>query len=159
MRDKNKILDEAIEAGLRKCRSFKASGDFTQHLMKRIAAENKSILEERRSDRIVKYVIGTFSFLMLGFTFMLGMMSKSASVSTDDSGGLAFNTMRRSNSILETMVSYIQEMFTSVLSFFGLSLSSGSINIILVVVLVAIVYLVGERLFLRGKLKSSIEVK
>lgn len=159
MRDKNKILDEAIESGLRKSRSYRASGDFTAHLMKRIAAENKSILEERKSDRIVKYVIGSFSFLMLGFTFLLGMMSKTASVNSDDTGGLAFNTMQRSNSILETMISYIQGAFTSLLSFFGLSLSSGSINIILVVVLVAIVYLVGERLFLRGKLKSSMEVK
>ncbi len=159
MRDKNKILDEAIEAGLRKSRNYRASGDFTQHLMKRIAAENKSILEERRSDRIVKYVIASFSFLMLGFTFMLGMMSKSASVNADDNGGLAFNTMQRSNSIVETLVGYIQGIFTTVLSFFGLSLSSGSINIILVVVLVAIVYLVGERLFLRGKFKSSMQVK
>ncbi|HMT10932.1 MAG TPA: hypothetical protein PKA39_04845, partial [Ignavibacteria bacterium] len=113
MRDKNKILDEAIEAGLRKCRSFKASGDFTQHLMKRIAAENKSILEERRSDRIVKYVIGTFSFLMLGFTFMLGMMSKSASVSTDDSGGRGFYTKGRCHPRLAGMGSYIQEKVTS----------------------------------------------
>ena len=44
MSDKNKILDETIEAGLRKRRSYRASGDFTAHLMKRIAPEVKSLL-------------------------------------------------------------------------------------------------------------------
>ena len=159
MRDKNKYIDEIIDAKLRKSSVAKASGDFTSHLMKRITAENKALMEERKSDRIVKYVIGSFSFLMLAFTFTLGIISKSAAVNSEESTGVAFDTMQRSNSILETMVYYIQAFFNNVLSFFGLSLSSSSINIILVVVLVAAVYLVGERLFLRGKLKSSMEAK
>lgn len=159
MRDKNKYIDDIIDAKLRKSSVSIPSGDFTSHLMKRITAENKALMEERKSDRVVKYIIGSFSFLMLAFTFTLGILSKNASVKTEDSSGLAFDTVQRSNSWIESMVFYIQGFFAEVLSFFGVTLSSGSINIILVVILVALVYLVGERLFLRSKMKQSIEVK
>ncbi|HMQ78352.1 MAG TPA: hypothetical protein PKE39_08845 [Ignavibacteria bacterium] len=159
MREKNKYIDEIIDAKLRKSRLSTASGDFTSHLMKRITAENKALMEEKKSDRVVKYIIGSFSFMMLAFTFAIGLISKSAAVNTDETTGVAFDTMQRSSSWLESMVYYIQGFFTNVLSFFGLSLSSSSINIILVVILVAVIYLVGERLFLRGKMKQSMQVK
>ena len=157
MREKNKYIDEIIDAKLRKSRLSTSSGDFTSHLMKRITAENKALMEEKKSDRVVKYIIGSFSFMMLAFTFAIGLISKSAGVNTDETTGVAFDTMQRSNTWLETMFYYIQGFFTNVLSFFGLSLSS--INIILVVILVAVIYLVGERLFLRGKMKQSMQVK
>ena len=159
MRDNNKYIDEILDSKLRKSRLSNATGDFTSHLMKRITAENKALMEEKKSDRVVKYIIGSFSFLMLAFTFAMGILSKRAAVNSDESAGIAFDTMQRSNSILDTMVYYIQSFFTSVLSFFGVSLSGSSVNIILVVVLVAAVYLVGERLFLRGKFKSSMQSK
>ncbi len=159
MRDKNKYIDEILDVKLRKSKLSAATGDFTSHLMKRIIAENKALMEEKKSDRIVKYVIGSFSFMMLALTLFLGFISKTSSVNSDETISVAFDTLQRSNSILETMVYYIQSLFTNVLSFFGLSLSSGSVNIILVVILVAAVYLIGERLFLRGKLKSSMQVK
>jgi hypothetical protein len=153
MRDKEKYIDEILEAKLRKSKLSAPTSDFTSHLMK------NGLFGYTKRDRIVKYVIGSFSFMMLAFTFAMGFISKSASVNSEESTGVAFDTMQRSNSILETMIYYIQSFFTNVLSFFGVSLSSSSINIILVVILVAAVYLVGERLFLRGKLKSSMEAK
>lgn len=159
MRDKNKYIDEILEAKLRNSKLISSTGDFTSHLMKRITAENKALMEERKSDRVVKYVIGSFSFLMLALTFFLGFISKTSSVNSDETISVAFDTLQRSNSILETMIYYIQSFFTNVLQFFGFSLSSSSTNIILVVILVAAVNLIGERLFLRGKLKSSMQVK
>lgn len=159
MRDKNKFIEEIIDAKLRKSSLKQLSGDFTSHLMKRITAENKALMEERKSDRVVKYIISSFSFLMLAFTFTLGFLSKNAAVNSEETSGIAFDTVQRSNSWLESMVFYIQGFFANVLSFFGVTLSSGTVNIILVVILVALVYLVGERLFLKGKLKSSMQSK
>jgi hypothetical protein len=156
MRDKNKYIDEIVDAKLRKSSLKDTSGDFTKHLMNRIIAENKALMEERKSDRVVKYIIGSFSFLMLAFTFTLGFLAKTSSVSKEETGSVAFDTVQRSNSFLETMVYYIQTFFTNILSFFGVSLSSASINIILIVALIAIVYIAGERLFIRSKLKQSI---
>lgn len=155
MRDKNKFIDEIIDAKLKKSSLKNTTGDFAQHLMKRITAENKALAEERKSDRIVKYVIGSFSFFMIAFTFALGFLSRKSTSGSNESTGIAFDTMQRSTSFFENMVFYIQDFFTKALSFFGLSLSSGSVNIILVVVLIAVIYLVGERLIMRGKLKQG----
>jgi hypothetical protein len=47
----------------------------------------------------------------------------------------------------------------SVLDFFGVSITSGSLSIILVVFLVVAVFLIGERLFLRGRFKSGMQLK
>lgn len=159
MRDKNKYIEEFIESKLRKSGLKKTSGDFTVHLMKRITAENKALLEERKSDRIVKYAIGSFSFFVLAFTFALGIISKTEGVKSSDSTGVGFDTVQTSNSLIDRMVYYIESFFMSILNFFGLSISTSSLSIILIVVLVVAVFLIGERLFLRGRFKSSIQMK
>ena len=159
MRDKNKYIDEVIETKLRKSELTKTSADFTQHLMSRISAENKALVEERKSDRIVKYVIGAFSFLIVGFTVLLGILSKTAGKQSTDTTGVGFNTVKTSNSFIENVLYYIEMFFRNVLGFFGLSVNSSSATIIMVVVLLVAVFLIGERLFLRGKYKSSVQLK
>jgi hypothetical protein len=42
MRDKEKYIDEILEAKLRKSKLSAPTSDFTSHLMKRITAENKA---------------------------------------------------------------------------------------------------------------------
>jgi len=159
MRDKNKYIDEFLESKLRTSRLDRTSGDFTQHLMKRITAENKSLVEERKGDRIVKYAIGSFSFLILGFTLLLGFVSGSGGSKTTEGTGIGFNTVQTSSSFIESLLYYVQSFFVGVLNFFGLSLSPGSVTIMLVVVLVVVIFLAGECLFLRGRYKSSIQLK
>jgi hypothetical protein len=159
MRDKNKYIDDFIEGKLRKSSLKGTSSDFSAHLMKRISAEHKALVEERKSDRIVKYAIGSFSFLMLGFTFLLGILSKSGSTTGSETSDVGFETMQSSNSFIATVVYYVQQFFLGVLEFFGVSLTPGSMTIIMVVALVVLVFIAGERLFLRGKLRSSIQMK
>ena len=159
MRDKNKFIEDFIESRLRNSSLERASGDFTKHLMKRITAENKALMEERKSDRIVKYAIGSFSFLMLAFTVVLGIVSKTANVSSPDSAGVGFDSVQTSNSLIDTMVYYVQEFFINILKFFGVSISSGTVTIIMVVILLVAVFLIGERFILKGKLRSGIQLK
>ena len=54
----------------------------------RTAEQNKALAEERKGDRIVKYVIGSFSFLMIAFTFTLGFIARSSRVSNEESGSI-----------------------------------------------------------------------
>ena len=159
MRDQNKHIDELLESKLKKSGLKSISGDFTGHLMKRIAAENKALLEERKSEKIVKYAIGSFSFLMLAITVGLGVLSKKSVVSPSESSGVGFDSVQTSNSFIDSMVYYIQGFFMNVLEFFGVSLDRSSVTIMLVVVLVIAVFMIGERLFLRGKYKSSVQLK
>lgn len=159
MRDKNKYIEDFIESRLRNSTLKRSSGDFTNHLMKRINAENKAFLEERKSDRIVKYAIGSFSFLMLAFTFVLGFVSKTPSVSSTDSAEVGLDSVQTSNSLIDSMVYYIQGFFVNILKFFGVSLSSGTVTIILVIILLVAIFLIGERFILKGKLRSGIQLK
>lgn len=159
MRDKNKYIDEIIDGRLRSSRTSATSGDFTQHLMKRIAAENKSLAEERKSERIVKYAIGSFSMIVIAFTVGLGIISSTGTQSGGDSTGVGFNSVQTSNSLIEQAFYYIQQFFIRALNFFGVSLDSGSVNIMLIVLVLVVVFLIGERLFLRGRLRSSIQLK
>ncbi len=159
MRDKNKYIEDFIESKLRKSRLNKTSGDFTSHLMKRITAENKAFLEERKSERIVKYAIGSFSFFMLAITVGIGVLSKASGVKTGDTGGVGFDSVTTSNSFIDKLVYYVEALFVNILNFFGLSIDSGSVTILLVILLVVAVFLLGERLFLRGKLRSSVQLK
>jgi hypothetical protein len=159
MRDKEKYIEEFLESRLRKSELKRTSGDFTGHLMKRITAENKALLEERKSDRIVKYAIGSFSFLMLAFTIGIGIISKRETNATSDASGIGFDTMQTSNSFIETVLIYIQRFFMGVLEFFGVSMSPGSVTIMLVVILVVAIFFIGERVLLRGKYRSSIQMK
>ena len=159
MRDKEKYIEDFLESRLRRSDLKSTSGDFTGHLMKRITAENKALLEERKSDRIVKYAIGTFSFLMLAFTFGLGIISKTQTAATTESSGIGFETMQTSNSFIETSADLCSKFFMSVLEFFGVSISPGSVTIMLVVILVVAIFFIGERVFLRGRFRSSVQMK
>lgn len=159
MRDKNKYIDDFIDSKLKKSRLDRTSGDFTSHLMQRISAENKALLSERKSDRIVKYAIGSFSFFMLAITVGLGVLSKTAGSRTGSSTGVGFDSVSTSNSFIEKLVYYVEAFFFNILNFFGVSMDSSSLTIVLVIVLVVAVFLFGERLFLRGKLRSSIQLK
>ncbi len=159
MRDKNKYIDDIIDSRLRASKVAKPSGDFTTHLMQRISAENKSLVEERKSERIVKYAIGSFSLFVIGFTVTLGIISSTGKQTSGDPTGVGFNSVQTSNSLIEQLLYYVQSFFINALSFFGLSLDSGSINIMLIVAVLVGVFLIGERLFLRGRLKQSIQLK
>jgi hypothetical protein len=159
MREKSKYIDDITDSRLRTSRLSKTSGDFTKHLMQRISAENKVLVEERKSERIVKYVIGSFSLLIIGFTVMLGVLSGASRQTADETAGIGFSTVQTSNSLIEQLLFYIQSFFLNALNFFGISLDSGTLNIILIIALLVAVFMAGERLFLRGKLKSSIQLK
>lgn len=159
MREKSKYIEDITESRLRSSRLSKTSGDFTKHLMQRIAAENKALVEERKSERIVKYAIGSFSMLIIGFTVTLGVLSGASRQGADESAGIGFNTVQTSNSLIEQLLFYIQSFFLNALKFFGVSLDSGTLNIILIIVLLVAVFMAGERLFLRGKLKSTVQLK
>jgi hypothetical protein len=157
MRDKNKYIEDFIESKLRSGSLKKTSDDFSKHLMQRIAAENKALAEERKSERIVKYVISSFSIFAIGFTVLLGVLSSTGKQSTGE--GVEFSSIQTSNSLIEKLMYYVQSFFLDVLGFFGLSLSAGSINVMLIVILVVAVFILGERIFLRGRLKSGIQLK
>src|SRR5437762_4548659 len=102
--------------------------------MKRIAEEHKTAKEESKWDRLVKYIIGSFSFLLIGFTVTLGIISGTSSGVKSPSTGINFNpAVETSNNYLEQFFGFIESVFMSVLNFFGLSSSTRTFTVILLI--------------------------
>jgi len=158
MTNGNKKIDELLDQKLRKGSIVQPRSDFQKLLMEKVILEHKKLVEETKRERIVKYVLGSFSSLMIGFTVVMGYLSgKSGAGSTLN--GVDVETVERSNTLVSRLVSAVQSVFLYVLNFFGVSISTSTLNVALIIILVMAVFLIGERLFLRGKYKSSVQIK
>jgi len=160
MSDTNRKIEEFIDEKLRGSRLTRTSDNFTQLLMKRAAAEHKSALEEGKWDRLVKYIIGSFSTGIIAFTIVLGFISGSSGSVSNKTRGIDIGpAVETSNNYLERFLSFIESGFLNVMNFilniFGLSANSRTFTAILLVVLIISVFLVAERFILRGRLRSS----
>lgn len=156
MQNNNRKIEEFIDEKLRSSRVTKTSGDFSVHLMKRIALEHKSAKEESRWDSLVKYIIGSFSFLLIGFTVALGFISGTSKGVNNPSTGINFSpAVETSNNYLERFIGFMESVFMGVLNFFGLSSNMRTFTVILLVAAVVGVFLLAERFVLRSRLRSS----
>jgi hypothetical protein len=151
----NRKIDGFIEGKLRQTKLESTSSDFKQFVMKRVKSEYKTYAEEERRDRIAKYIIGIFSAMMVGFTFVLGYLAKSDFSSTVESTGITIEpTVETSNNILQQFPGYIQNFFVNALGLLGLTVSPQSINLIVGLILVILFYFLADRVFLKGRLRS-----
>jgi len=150
MAQSNRKIDDFLDQKLRRVPVIQPKDDFSKILMQKVITEHKRLTEETKKERIVKFVLGFFSTFMIGFTVVIGYLYGKSDVITSGSEV----TVERSNSMAGKLVTAIQSVFLSVLNFFGVSISPTTLNIALIILLVIGVYLLGERLFLRGKYKS-----
>ena len=156
MQNTNRKIEEFIDEKLRSSQLSMTSGDFGVHLMKRLAEEQKTALEQRKGDKLVKYAIGSFSFLILGLTVSLGYLSGSTASANNTSRGINLGpAVETSNNYVERFIGFFQSVFVNILNFFGLSANPKTFTIIAVVLLVISVFLVAERFVLRGRFRSS----
>jgi hypothetical protein len=156
MQNSNRKIEQFIDEKLRGSRINRTSDNFTALLMKRAAAEHKSALEESKWDRLVKYIIGSFSLLIIGSTIVLGFISGSSSNVNNPSRGIDISpAVETSNNFLDRFLGLIQSAFVNVLNFLGFTTGSKSITIIFLVVVAALVFLLAERFVLRNRLRSS----
>lgn len=159
MEQRNKKIDDFLEHRLRRSTLVKPREDFSRLLMQKVILEHKRLAEENKKERIVKYVLGSFSTFMISFTIIIGYLYGKAESVASDSGEGVSTTVEQSNSLVGRLVTVVQSLFLSVLNFFGISISTTTLNVALIIILVIGIYLIGERLFLRGKYKSSVQLK
>ncbi|HEY3251281.1 MAG TPA: hypothetical protein VGK25_09205 [Ignavibacteria bacterium] len=158
MTERNKKIDEFLDQKLRRSILVQPRDDFSQLLMQKVTLEHKRLTEENKKERIVKYVLGSFSTFMIGFTIVMGYLYGKAESTATGSVYDVNTTVERSNSLVGRLVTAVQTFFLYVLNFFGVSISATTLNIALIIILVIGIYLIGERLFLRGKYKSSLNI-
>jgi hypothetical protein len=155
MTNNHKKIDEFLDHKLRRSSLVQPRSDFQALLMQKVVAEHKKLVEETRKERIVKYALGSFSTLMIGFTIVMGYFYGRAENVTA-SGDIA---VERSNTLVSRLVSAVQSVFLYVLNFFGVSINPTTLNVAIIIILVVGIFLIGERLFLRGRYKSSVQIK
>jgi len=161
MTDIKRNIDRFLDEKLRSSGVSKTSEAFSSFLMNRISEENKKILAESKSDRVVKYVIGSFTALLIGITVLMGVLSgSSASVHSSRETAVNFSpAIESSNNYLERFISFIQSIFAGLLNLLGISASSKSFSIILMIVAVVTLFLAADKFLMRGKLRSETTMK
>src|SRR3989304_6420134 len=98
MTNGKKRIDEFLEQKLRRSALVQTKSDFQGLLMQKVVLEHKKLTEENRKEKIVKYVLGSFSTFMIGFTIIIGYMSgKTESISTG-------TTVERSTTLVGRLV-------------------------------------------------------
>jgi hypothetical protein len=123
--------------------------------MKRIESEYTLSLQEARSDRIAKYVIGAFSSLILIVTVFFGYLAKSDVSNKIESTGIKFEpAVETSTNYFQQFIAFVQDFSINVLSFFGLSVSLQTVNVIAGLIVVFTFFFLADRIFFKGKLRS-----
>ena len=156
----NKHIDDFIEGKLRKSRVVNTSGDFSSMLMQKIQAEGKLALEETKTDRLAKHFIGGFSSLVIGLTILIAYLSGSRGINTSETSGINISpALHSSNNLFGRFADFIESVFVQALELVGLSASSKTISIILTVIGIVCLFLLAERFLIRGKFRSSVNMK
>lgn len=153
MNDQKKI-EEYLDNRLRNARLVKPSEEFTSGLMFKIQEESKLAKEESKRDRIAKYIIGSFSSLVIVVTVIIGILSGSHPSSNVTKNFSIEPTIETSNNYLNQFFTFIQNIFSKVLDLLGLSFSSSSFGIVVGLLIAVTLFLLADKLLVRGKLKS-----
>ena len=122
--------------------------------MFKIIDENKLALVESKQNRIAKYIIGSFSFFVIVFTIIIGIVSGSRPELKPPGQFFDLPTIETSNNYLNQFLSYIQGFFNKVLEILGLSVSTQTVGIVVGLIIAISLFMLADKIFIRGKLKS-----
>jgi hypothetical protein len=141
---------------LRRSPLTRTSVNFTQSLMEKAAAERRYAVEDIKRDRIAKYIIGIFISLILAVTIMIGYASKREVSSGIETSSVKIQpTIETSTNYLQKFSELIESASLKVISILGFSANSDMLTIIFYIILLIAFYLAADRIFLKGRLKSS----
>ncbi len=150
----NKRIEKFLETKLRNSESFAPSGSFNKTLMVRIIEENKMAMEEIKSNKLAKYIIGGFSSFVIALTVILGILSRGkTSVSTPNKFNIE-PTIETSNSYFNQFLSAVQNVFSKAMEFLGLTSSSHTVEIVVGLLIALTLFMLADKFFVRGKLRS-----
>jgi Zn-dependent protease len=145
-------IDKFIDEQFRTAKVEKAKPELTSFVMKRVIAEQKYILEERKQDRVIKYSISSILALVFGFVIFVSFSTSESSSASDK-----FNmspAIESTNSFFTQLVEYAQNIALGVLGLIGVSYTNKTFSMILLIAAAIGLFLAAERFLVRPKLKS-----
>lgn len=148
-------IEDYLEQKLRRGEVKNTSADFPQLVMRRVQVEHSLVVKEARRERKIKWsIFGFISFTLL-FTFFVTFFSKSSGKDTTDTRGFNLNpAIETSTGLADRLVGYIEAGFSYILSLLGLSLSSQTMKLVMIIGGIVLLFFLVERFILRSKLKS-----
>lgn len=151
-----KKIEEYIDNKLRSSVLSRPSDNFNRFLMEKVAAEYRVYASEAKTDRIIKYAIGSFVTIVIGIIVLFGIVSKPSQQPVGNTTGINISpAVQTSSNYLEKFISFIQTIFIDALGSLGLTITPSTITLFLVGLLVIGLFLMGEKLLLKGRLKSA----
>jgi hypothetical protein len=152
--DFDKIFNTFLDNRLRRADVNKTSDNFTKLLMERVNNENKTAVEEIKTDRLAKYIIGGFSFLTFLAAIFAGLYSSSGS--KGKTGSISFEpTLQTSTNYFLSFYESISTFFVNLFGMLGLHVSMQTVIIIGGLILAFALFYAADRLLLRGKLVNK----
>lgn len=152
--DFDKIFNTFLDKRLRRADVNKTSDNFTKLVMERVNNENKTAVEEIKTDRLAKYIIGGFSFLTFVAAIFAGIYSSSGTgVKT---GSISFEpTLQTSTNYFQSFYETISTFFVNLFGVFGLHVSFQTAIIIGGLILAFGLFFAADRFLIRGKLANK----
>ena len=143
----NKInIDSFLDDKIKHSLFTKPSDDFIKKLERELELSREFAREDVKERRLMKYIIGVFLILFVSFATTLAYYySQRFEDKIFDFGGLINNFTLQINSLS-----------LKFFGFFGLSLSGNSFVYIIVIMLLALLYTLGDRLLFRKNYKKTV---
>lgn len=153
--DNNKKIEEFLEAKLRGAGGYKPSGDFGRNLMVRIHEENVVAREEKKTNKLAKYIIGGFSSFVVGLTIILGLLSRSKSTVSAPGRFNIEPALDTSNNYINRFFGFISDMFGKAMDLLGLSSTPRAIELVAALLIAFVLFMIADKIFVRGRLRTN----
>ena len=143
----NKInIDSFLDDKIKHSLFTKPSDDFIKKLERELELSREFAREDVKESKMVKYIIGVFLILFVSFaTTLTYYYSQQFEDKISDFGGLINNFTLQINSLSFKLF-----------EFFGLSISGNSFTYAIVIMLLALLYTLGDRFLFRKSYKKTI---
>jgi len=111
MQGDSKNIDSYLDENIRLSLKSSASSDFTFELMKRVELEKEFAKDDVKTEKLVKYIIGSFISLMAIFAVIFGLVLKT------NEDGIEVSYFNSLIDKFSTFVEYVSLMATETLGF------------------------------------------
>lgn len=140
MNEDSKNIDSYLENHIRLSLKASASADFTFELMKRVELEREFIKEDVRTQRMVRYVIGSLISLMAIFAVIIGFVLKP----NEDGEEISYF-----NSLIDRFSTFVEKLSLTAAETFGLAFNFETGIIILLIMVCVFLFSFAEKIIFR----------
>ena len=140
MQDDSKNIDSYLEENIRMSLKARVSPDFTFELMKRVELEKEFAKEDVKTEKMVKYVIGSLISLMVVFAITIGFVMKT------NEDGIEISYF---NSLINTFSAFVESVSLTAAETFGFAFNFETGIVIFLIMVCVFLFSFAEKIIFR----------